>query len=153
MLDPLHTDDFQYPRQNTSVPPSDHSYCVNSTPKLPSINSDTSLETDPCGWTNRCFSNSEVKKIMKTLKAGKSAGWDTIPNEFLINSPDILIQWITVLFNKIKTEGVMPDGWNKGRITLIHKNSPREFLQNYRPITVIISLCSLFSKLLNSRLS
>ena len=47
----------------------------------------------------------------------------------------------------------MPRGWNKGRITLIHKSGLREVLSNYRPITVIISLSGLFSKLLNSRLS
>ena len=47
----------------------------------------------------------------------------------------------------------MPRGWNKGRITLIHKAGLRELLTNYRPVTVIISLSGLFSRLLNSRLS
>ena len=89
----------------------------------------------------------------KSLKGGKAAGWDTIPNEFLINSPHALIQWLVVLFNRIKTEGVMPRGWNKGRITLIHKTGQREYLSNYRPITVIISLSGLFSKILNARLT
>jgi hypothetical protein len=131
----------------------DHTYSVHHTPVLPSINSSSLIETDPRGWTNREFSNSEMKKILKSLKGGKSAGWDAIPNEFLINSPDILVHWLTVLFNRIKSEGVMPNGWNKGRITLIHKSGLREHLQNYRPITVIISLSGLFSKLLNSRLS
>ena len=131
----------------------DHSYSVQLTPSLPSVNNSTEIETDPQGWTNRKFSNSEVKKIVKSLKGGKSAGWDTIPNEMLINAPDSLILWLTVLFNKIKSEGIMPKGWNKGRITLIHKSGLREHLLNYRPITVIISLSGLFSKLLNSRLT
>ena len=131
----------------------DHSYGVRPTPILPSIDSSLEIETDPCGWSNRVFSTSEVKSVLKNLVGGKSAGWDSIPNEFLIHSPDILAEWLTVLYNKIKTERILPRGWNRGRITLIHKSGLRELLGNYRPITVIISLSGLFSKLLNSRLT
>ena len=118
----------------------DHSYGVRPTPILPSIHSSLEIETDPCGWSNRVFSTSEVKNVLKNLVGGKSAGWDTIPNEFLIHSPDILAEWLTVLFNKIKTERILPRGWNCGHITFIHKSGLREFLGNYCPITVIISL-------------
>ena len=131
----------------------DHSYGVRQLPVLPCVNSSAVLADDPAGWTNITFSFDEVKRIVKTLKGGKSAGWDSIPNEFLINCPDLLVSWLVVLFNKIKTGGVMPKGWLKGRVTLIHKAGLREILLNYRPITVIISLSGLFSKLLNSRLT
>ena len=94
-----------------------------------------------------------MKTVLSGLSSGKSPGWDTIPNEFLKNSPDVLVKWLVVLFNKIKTEKRTPKGWNKGRVTLIHKSGPREILSNYRPVTVIISLCGLFSKVLNQRLS
>ena len=131
----------------------DHPYGVQPVPTLPSLDSSSDLGPDPKGWTNRDFAVSEVKGILKSLKGGKSAGWDTIPNEFLIHSPDVLASCLTVLFNKVKSGGLMPRGWNKGRITLIHKSGLREILLNYRPITVIISLSGLFSKLLNARLS
>ena len=137
----------------TSACDLDHSYGVQLLPTLPKVNSSGVISEDPAGWTNQEFSFSEVKKIVKSLKGGKSSGWDSIPNEFLINSPDLLVSWLVVLFNKIKSCGVMPRGWNKGRITLIHKAGLREILLNYRPITVIISLSGLFSKLLNSRLT
>ena len=54
---------------------------------------------------NKAFNKSEVKAIVKSLKGGKATGWDTIPNEFLINSPDTLIQLLTILFNLIKKTG------------------------------------------------
>ena len=130
-----------------------HAYNIPRTPCLPKIDSSASLESDPAGWANADFSFSEVNSVLKTLKGGKSSGWDKIPNEFLINSPDIFISWLTVLFNKIKSTGSVPKGWNKGRVTLIHKSGLREVLSNYRPITVIISLSGMFSKLLNARLS
>ena len=146
-------DDGQLDQVDGAAPSHDHTYGVNPTPKLPSIDSSKDVERDPAGWCNRTFSQSEVKSIVKKLKCGKSSGWDTIPNEFLLNSPDILYDWLTILYNKIKSEGTMPTGWNKGRITLIHKSGLRELLTNYRPITVIISLSGVYSKLLNSRLT
>ena len=38
-------------------------------------------------------------------------------------------------------------------ITLIHKKGLRELLKNYRPVTVIISLVGLYSRVLNLRLT
>ena len=153
-LDEVFVDDPLVPVvAHDGVGEGDHSYGVRQLPVLPCINSSASLKDDPAGWSNITFSFAEVMKIVKTLKGGKSAGWDSIPNEFLINCPDLLVSWLVVLFNKIKVSGVMPKGWNRGRVTLIHKAGLREILLNYRPITVIISLSGLFSKLLNSRLT
>ena len=53
----------------------------------------------------------------------------------------------------MKNTGVFPDGWNRGRISLLHKRGLRVILGNYRPITVLISLAGLYSKVLNARLT
>ena len=147
-------DDVQpHPVPAVQAQPQDHNYGSQLIPILPAIDDSTSIETDPKGWMDKEFTRDEVKSILKNLKSGKALGWDSIPNEFLINSPSVMITWLLVLFNAIKSTGIMPRGWNKGRITLLHKSGLREQLTNYRPITVIISLSGLFSKLLNSRLS
>ena len=138
---------------NLVDPIPDHDYRSSHGSKLPLGDSSENILSDPAGWTNREFSFNEVESVVKSLKGGKSSGWDTIPNEFLMHAPKILVQWLTILFNKVKSTGTMPKGWNKGRVTLIHKSGLREVLLNYRPITVIISLSGLFSKLLNTRLS
>ena len=90
---------------------------------------------------------------MKLLKAGRARGWDNVPNEFLMNAPDEVLEAITTLFNKVQSSGTIPSGWNKGRITLIFKRGIRELLNNYRPVTVIIALSGLYSRVLNSRLT
>ena len=86
------------------------------------------------------------------MKGGKAKGHYFLPSEFLIHAPDELIHLIVCLFNKIKNEGIVPVGWNRGIITLIHKKGLREILKNYRPVTVIISLSGLYSRVLNARL-
>ena len=95
---------------------------------------------------------SEIKKMLDSLKNGKARGWDNIPNEALKHLPDEMVAVITKLFNLIKSSGVLPNGWNRGRVTLVHKRGLREVLGNYRPITVNISLSGLYSKVLNERL-
>ena len=147
--------DHSYNQSRQSFPGSlhDHSYSFDPSPSLPCIDSSGSLETDPGSWLNNEFSAGEVKKIFKKLNNGKAKGWDNIPNEALKNLPDSMIDMLTLLFNMIKSSGKLPNGWNRGRITLIHKRGLRELLGNYRPITVLISLSGLYSKVLNDRLS
>ena len=131
----------------------DHPYSTTSSVKLPKVGDDKHLETDPNGWLNTDFTMSEVKDMIKNLKNNKAKGWDSIPNEALKNLPDEMIAMIALLFSKIKLSGTLPEGWNRGRITLVHKYGLRELLGNYRPITVIISLSGLYSRVLNERLT
>ena len=131
----------------------EHNYCVNSNPKLSKINNSCLLTEDPGGWLDRDYTVNEVKQAVSMMNGGRAKGWDNIPNEFLINAPDELLSVITTLFNRIKSTGVTPEGWNKGRVTLIFKKGLRESLGNYRPITVLISLSGLYSRVLNARLT
>ena len=115
-------------------------------------NNEGSIETNPTGWINSESDITEVQKIVKRLKNSKPRGWDFIPNEAHKNLHDEMLVIVTKLFNIIKSTGVMPHSWNRGTVTLIHKRGLHELLGNYRPITVIISLSGLYSKVLNERL-
>ena len=130
----------------------DHSYQTRVSPSLPRLGTTTSLEKDPSNYLGRDFTVAEVRKIASTLNNGKAFGWDNIPSEFLKNAPDFAFSVMASLFNKIKNTGKLPEGWNCGRITLVHKRGMRAKLGNYRPITVLVSLSGFFSKLLNERL-
>ena len=137
----------------TADPSSDHPYSASPLPRLPVSDGSGSLQTDPHGWINKQFTVKEVMKSIKKLKNCKARGVDGIPNEFLKNAG--LKFWIllTLLFNKVKESGTFPPGWNNGRVSLIHKKGLRELLGNYRPLTVIISLSGLYSRILNERLT
>ena len=131
----------------------EHSYSVNPDPKLPKLNNTCLLSEDPGGWLDRDYTLDEIKKAVSSMHGGRAKGWDNIPNEFIINAPDEMFTAITTLFNKIKLSGSTPAGWNRGRVTLVFKKGLRELLGNYRPITVLISLSGLYSRVLNSRLT
>ena len=140
------------PNTTTSDPQADHPYSSSPSPKLPSSDGSKSIQTDPDGWINRDFTYAEVVDAVKKLKRGKAVGVDNIPNEFIINAGEKFWSLLTVLYNKVKTSGKFPPGWNSGRVSLVHKRGLREKLGNYRPLTVIISLSGLYSRLLNERL-
>ena len=161
-LDPIQPDipanDHEYASKlrqpsTTSDPSCDHPYSSSSSPRLPCSDSSCSIETDPNGWINRDFTLDEITRAVKTLKSGKAVGLDNIPNEFLINGGVKLWRLLTILYNKVMQSGNFPPGWNKGRVTLVHKKGSKELLGNYRPLTVIVSLSGLYSRLLNERLT
>ena len=130
----------------------DHTYSMRSTSVLPCGDGSGNVKTDPQGFMDKPFSNSEVINVIKKLQNNKALGFDSIPNEFIKNSGKAFHILLTVLYNKILQYGVFPNGWNKGRISLIHKRGSRELLGNYRPLTVIIAFSGLYSRLLNERL-
>ena len=132
---------------------SDHIYAVNPAPILPSTQGSDDISTNPSNWLDKNFTMSEVKSIAQKLQNNKACGFDNIPHEFIKNSPDRLFFLLAFLFNKVKNENVYPEGWNRGRITLVHKRGLRVLLSNYRPLTVLISLAGLYSKVLTARLT
>ena len=141
------------PAMATSDPATDHPYSASASPRLPDSDGSTSIQTDPNGWLDKDFSLRDVERAVKTLKAGKAVGVDYVPNEFLIHAGVKFWKLLTILYNRVKKSGTFPPGWNQGRVALVHKKGMRELLGNYRPLTVIISLSGLYSRLMNERLT
>ena len=139
--------------KGTNNPRCDHMYATNPTPILPCIDESLNIDNNPSNWLDRHFTKDEIINIANNLNNNKACGFDRIPNEFIKNAPDQLFTFLTILFNRIKDENIFPCGWNRGRITLVHKRGVRTMLSNYRPLTVLISLCGLYSKVLNGRLT
>ena len=133
--------------------PMDHCYSRAPDPCLPSSDSSCTIDADPSGWIDRDFLVSEVRYAVRKLENGKAKGIDLIPNEFIKNAGDDFMVLLTALFTKIKRSGKFPPGWNMGRVSLIHKRGRREILGNYRPLTVIVSMSGLYSRVLNIRLT
>ena len=63
-------------------------------------------------------------------------------------------QKLLKLFKEILEKGVVPQDWQRSRITLIHKGGrqPREEIGNYRPIAVINILAKVFGWIVNNKL-
>ena len=111
------------------------------------------LETPDLEELNRQFTKSDIEKLIKKLKNGKSSGCDNILNEFLKNSPETVIETITNLFNLVLKTGVVPSNWCVGVIIPLFKNKGSiNNVDNYRGITLLSVIGKLFTSALNERL-
>ena len=154
-LHPIEDDDDLEEIEENFIPSSysDNTYAVNSVPLLPASGDSDLLESDPDRWLGRRFAAKEIQKVAKSLNNNKACGWDSLPSEFIKYGPHQLFVILALLFNKMRDTNSFPAGWNKGKVTLVHKRGSRSVLGNYRPITVLISLAGLYSRVLNERLT
>ena len=98
------------------------------------------------------FTIQEVKAGLKALKNNKAPGVDGIPNEFLKVSDDSFIAILTSLFNFMLEKGEIPEKWSECIICPIFKSGDKTDCNNYRGISLLPSICNLFSSLLITRL-
>ena len=103
---------------------------------------------------NSDFSFSDVSECIKKLRNNKACGTDNIINEYVKNSPPIVIMLIVNLFNLILRTGFVPIEWSIGLILPIYKNKgSKKSPDNYRGITLLCCLGKLFTSVLNNRAS
>ena len=93
-----------------------------------------------------------MKQTIKKLKNKKAAGNDSITNETMKCSDDLMLVKLEKLFNKIFKTGYHPNSSNEGLIFSIHKSGEKENPNNFRGITLSNSLGKLFSTILYNRL-
>ena len=101
---------------------------------------------------NYSFSIDEIKRCLKKIKNGKSAGHDDIFPEFLKYAPEKLIVVITKFFNAILERGEVPDDWALSVYCPIFKKGDRKDVNNYRGISLANCLCKLFTSLITERM-
>ena len=105
-------------------------------------------------YVNQPFTDNEIIKAVKNLKNNKSSGTDSILNEHIKATINIMASVYTKLFNIIFDSGLVPESWTLGDIIPIYKNKGSiTDPVNYRPITLLSCLGKLFTSILNTRIT
>ena len=81
---------------------------------------------------NHRITKSEVKKAIKKLKNGKSAGEDNIINDVLKTGEFCLVDSIVKLLNLILQLEKYPLKWTRNLLVTLHKGGPTDEPNNYR---------------------
>ena len=93
----------------------------------------------------------EVKKVISELKNHKATGIDNLPNEVL--KCNGLAEIICKLFNVCLNIGIVPSMWTQTILNPIAKKGKDSRIPlNTRAISLISTVCKLFSSVLNKRL-
>lgn len=99
------------------------------------------------------FNLEEVKRAVMEMKRGKAVGPDKIPVEFWLETGDCGLEWLTVLFNKIKSGTPMPDAYRKSHLLPFYKNKgDSRKLNNYRAIKLTSHTLKIYERVVNNRL-
>ena len=78
-----------------------------------------------------------VLATLKQLDINKATGSDEIPVRLLKETADQIAPSLTMLFNKSLRLGIFPEDWKLANIVPIFKKGKRDFVENYRPISLL----------------
>ena len=102
---------------------------------------------------NKPINLQEITNMLKKCKSN-SPGPDSIPYSFIQNFSIKTLEFLLSIYNRIWNEGHWPKKWKAGTIIPILKPEKNQFkTEGYRPITLLNTMCKLFEKIINHRLS
>ncbi|CAB3236263.1 unnamed protein product [Arctia plantaginis] len=97
-------------------------------------------------------SESEVERLIETLKTDCASGWGLISNKILKAHKNIFVSPLTKIFNDCLQLGVFPDSLKKAVVCPIFKAGDRNRVENYRPISILPSISKILERIINVRL-
>ena len=97
-------------------------------------------------------SETNVYKLLSSLNPCKSTGIDKIPAKIIRISAPIIANSLTRIFNTAIYSETVPPEWKLARVIPLHKNGPRNMLNNYRPISILPIVSKVFEKVLYGQL-
>ena len=101
---------------------------------------------------NAMFQNWELDKCIAGLPAGKAPGWDGIPYEVIAAlGQDMRVRLLRAI-NGMWVTGGVPDSWKAAILIGIPKKAAPLKGEDYRPVSLLISICKLTEALIKGRL-
>ena len=93
----------------------------------------------------------EISNIINSL-ANKSSHWyDQISNKLLKELHPVILTPLKIIINKSLEEGVFPESMKKADTLPLHKTKYKEDCNNYRPISLLLTLSKVLEKVLYNR--
>ena len=93
----------------------------------------------------------EIMRLISSLQAGKACGYDHISNKIVKETSNVIVPYLTKLFNSCMNQGVFPNAYKVAQVTPLFKGGDAENLNSYRPISLLPVLGKLLEKIISVR--
>ena len=94
------------------------------------------------------ISEERVTELLGTLQVGKATGPDRIGNFFLQNTATALAKSLALLYRTMVNKGIFPASWKVSQISPIHKDGEKDFVELYRPISLLCCVSKVFERII-----
>lgn len=92
----------------------------------------------------------DVRKLLQDIDINKSPGPDGIHPRILKELVSVIIEPLTLLFNKSLEESTLPCEWKEAQISAIFKRGDKSMAENYRPVSLTSVICKTMEKLVRN---
>ena len=103
------------------------------------------LNTKASFWT--LVTPGELRKIINNLPSKRSSGYDNLDNCLLKEISPCFLDELVYLFNKSLSDSIFPAGMKMAEVIPLYKGKERFLSNNYRPISLLITLSKLLEKI------
>ena len=93
----------------------------------------------------------EIERIIGNLKSKNSSGFDEVSNKILKGITSGISTPLSILINKSLTEGIFPTEMKKADTIPLYKNKDKNDKNNYRPISLLLTLSKVLEKVMYKR--
>ena len=93
----------------------------------------------------------EIMNLISQLLNKKSSGYDNIDNVILKHIKECISPIMAKIFNLSMLEGKFPDQMKLAEVVPLHKSKETYLLNNYRPISLLITISKLLEKIMYAR--
>ena len=94
----------------------------------------------------------EIEHLIRKLPNKRSHGHDNIDNILLKHIASSISDVLSIIFNTSLTEGLFPDIFKIAEVVPLHKCNSKENVENYRPISLLVTVSKLLEKIVYSRM-
>ena len=98
------------------------------------------------------MTSANIMRAVRSIKLKNSEGHDRIPQRIIVDGIGSLIGPLSVLFNNIYINKVIPEQWKLSKIIPVHKKGDKSELSNYRPIANLCAVTKIFERLILQRI-
>ena len=98
------------------------------------------------------ITSSEIKKYINKLPAKNSSGYDNISNKLLKQIKYTILKPLAHIFNLSIVSGVFPANMKLSEVIPLYKKGSKDQMNNYRPISLLITISKLLEKCMYTRL-